>query len=33
MGKACSTIAREEECMWDIGGKDIRKGITRKSKT
>jgi hypothetical protein len=33
MGKACSTIGVEEECIEDIGGKARRKETTMKTKT
>jgi hypothetical protein len=33
MNRTCSTNAREEECIYDIGGKARRKEITRKTKT
>jgi hypothetical protein len=33
MDRACNTSELEEECMWDIGGKAIRKETTRKTET
>jgi hypothetical protein len=33
MGRACSTNGEVEECIYDIGGKVIRKETTRKTKT
>jgi hypothetical protein len=32
MDRACSTNGREQECIWDIGGKSRRKETTRKTK-
>jgi hypothetical protein len=31
MGRACSTIGGEEECIWDFGGNAGRKETTRKT--
>jgi hypothetical protein len=33
MGRAYSTNGREEECIYDIGGKARRKETTKKTKT
>jgi hypothetical protein len=33
MGGACNTDGRDEECMWDIGGKVRRKDTIKKTKT
>jgi hypothetical protein len=30
MGRACGMYGREEECIWDFGGKAKRKETTRK---
>jgi hypothetical protein len=32
MGRACSTNGQEEKSIEDIGGKDLRKETTRKTK-
>jgi hypothetical protein len=29
MGRACGTHGKEEECIWDFGGKARRKETTR----
>jgi hypothetical protein len=33
MSRACSMNGGDEECIYDIGGKAIRKETTRKTKT
>jgi hypothetical protein len=33
MGRACSTKKVDEECIWDICGKDRRKETNGKTKT
>jgi hypothetical protein len=33
MSRACSTNEGEEECIEDVGGKDIRKETTGKTKS
>jgi hypothetical protein len=33
MGREYSTVGREEECIYDIGGKARRKGTTRRTMT
>jgi hypothetical protein len=30
--RTCSTNGKEEECLWNVGGKAIRKDFTRKTK-